>query len=182
MGGILLLIVVIQFYRNRQKQALLESALVLNEKNTLKRVVEAKEKELTVQITQLMQLQDEVKLTHDKVISLIDNNIETPDSINKKIRNILSNKTFDGVNEAFNQRISEVNEDLFKQLLGQYPELTPTELKLCAYLRLGLSTKEIAQLLNKSVRTIESTRTDIRKKLKLSPEINLVNHLITFGS
>ena len=153
----------------------------MNEKNSLKRVVEAKEKELTIQITQFMQLEDEVRTTHDKVITLIDNNLETPDAINKKIRSILANKSFEDVNEVFNQRIAEVNEDLFKQLLGQYPDLSTTELKLCAYLRLGLSTKEIAQLLNKSVRTIESTRTDIRKKMKLLPEVNLVNHLITLG-
>lgn len=180
-GGILLLILVIQWYRNKQKQSKLETALVLNEKNTLKRVVEAKEKELTVQITQLMKFEDEVRAIHDKVITLIDNNIDTPDAINKKILTILANKSFEDVNEVFNQRIAEVNEDLFKQLLGEYPDLSTTELKLCAYLRLGLSTKEIAQLLNKSVRTIESTRTDIRKKMKLLPQVNLVNHLITLG-
>jgi DNA-binding CsgD family transcriptional regulator len=63
-----------------------------------------------------------------------------------------------------------------------YPDLKPSELKLCSYLRLNLSTKELAEILNKSVRTIENARFSIRKKMGLGPEDNLVGKLIALES
>jgi DNA-binding CsgD family transcriptional regulator len=56
--------------------------------------------------------------------------------------------------------------------------MKPSELKLCSYLRLNLSTKELAEILNKSARTIENARFSIRKKMGLKPEDNLVAQLI----
>jgi DNA-binding CsgD family transcriptional regulator len=56
--------------------------------------------------------------------------------------------------------------------------MKPAELKLCSYLRLNLSTKELAEILNKSARTIENARFSIRKKMGLKPEDNLVAQLI----
>ncbi|MEY2917988.1 MAG: hypothetical protein RIS73_1702, partial [Bacteroidota bacterium] len=55
---------------------------------------------------------------------------------------------------------------------------TGNELKLCAYLRMNLSTKEIAQLMNISVRGVEISRYRLRKKLGIASEINLFNYLI----
>ena len=74
------------------------------------------------------------------------------------------------------------NEDFFSLLLNKYPELSPVELKLCAYLRLNPSTKDLALITNRSMRTIESTRTNIRKKMNLTSQENLVTHLLSFSN
>ena len=59
--------------------------------------------------------------------------------------------------------------------------VTGNELKLSAYLRMNLSTKEIARLMNISVRGIEISRYRLRKKLGISSEVNLFDYLINLG-
>jgi DNA-binding CsgD family transcriptional regulator len=60
----------------------------------------------------------------------------------------------------------------------RFPGLSPTDLKLCAYLRLNLTSKEIAQLMNISLKGVEISRYRVRKKLMLSTEVNLYDFLI----
>jgi len=79
---------------------------------------------------------------------------------------------------VFNMHIEQVYEDLFKKLIERYPDLTPRELSLCAYLRMNISSKEIASLMNISARGVEISRYRIRKKLKLDREANLTEFMI----
>ncbi|MGL1886097.1 MAG: hypothetical protein OCD76_06250 [Reichenbachiella sp.] len=67
----------------------------------------------------------------------------------------------------FEQHFDDVHKDFFKRLKEKYPDLSITYLKLIAYLRLDLSTKEVASLLNISVRGVEKSRYRLRKKLDL---------------
>jgi DNA-binding CsgD family transcriptional regulator len=60
----------------------------------------------------------------------------------------------------------------------KFPGLSSTDLKLCAYLRLNLTSKEIAQLLNISLKGVEISRYRVRKKLNLSTEVHLYDFLI----
>jgi DNA-binding CsgD family transcriptional regulator len=60
----------------------------------------------------------------------------------------------------------------------KYPDLTQSELKLCAFLRLNMSTKEISELTGQRILTIDHARYRLRKKLGISnSEINLVTFL-----
>ncbi len=61
---------------------------------------------------------------------------------------------------------------------SSYPGLLPAEIRLCAMLRLQLTTKEIAEMIKRSTRTIENTRNSIRKKMGLQSGDNLVQHLL----
>jgi len=72
----------------------------------------------------------------------------------------------------------QVHNNFLSTLKVKFPELSPTDLKLCAYLRLNLSSKEIAQLMNISLKGVEISRYRIRKKLNLTSEINLYDFLI----
>ena len=72
-----------------------------------------------------------------------------------------------------------MDKDFIKELKTKYPKLTPNDLKLCTYLRLNLSSKEIAPLLNISVRSVEISRYRLRKKMGLPTEINLVDHILS---
>jgi ligand-binding sensor domain-containing protein/DNA-binding CsgD family transcriptional regulator len=79
---------------------------------------------------------------------------------------------------VFNMHIEMVYEELFKKLKEKYPDLTPRELSLCAYLRMNISSKEIATLMNISARGVEISRYRIRKKLRLDRDANLTEFMI----
>lgn len=82
--------------------------------------------------------------------------------------------------KEFETHFSNVYEDFYRQLAQKHPELSPGERKLCAMLRLNLSTKEIATLTLQNPQSIDIARYRIRKKLKLTTEVNLVSYLSGF--
>jgi DNA-binding CsgD family transcriptional regulator len=84
--------------------------------------------------------------------------------------------------EQFAQHFDKVHTDFLLDLKKDYPGLSPNELKLCAYLRMNLSTKEIAQLMNISVRGVEISRYRLRKKLQLQKMDNLFEFLLKLDS
>lgn len=73
-----------------------------------------------------------------------------------------------------------IHENFFRNLRSSYPTLTSSDLKFCALLRLNLSTKDISQFTNLTVRGVEAARYRIRKKMEIAEGINLVNFLIDF--
>jgi len=75
--------------------------------------------------------------------------------------------------ESFRIHFDGVHPGFFDRLLAIQPKLTPKDLRICAYLRMNLSTKEIASLLNFSIRGVETIRYRLRKKLDLPPESDL---------
>ena len=79
---------------------------------------------------------------------------------------------------TFSIYFDQVHNNFLSNIKAKFPELSSTDLKLCAYLRLNLSSKEIAQLMNISLKGVEISRYRIRKKLNLLPEVNLYDFLI----
>lgn len=79
----------------------------------------------------------------------------------------------------FEQNFNQVHEQFFKKLLELYPELSKGDLKLAAYLRMNLSSKEISQLLNITYRSVELKRYRLRKKMHLESEENLVEFMMS---
>lgn len=82
--------------------------------------------------------------------------------------------------EQFVYHFDQVHSGFFQRLRQQYPELTPRDHRLCAYLRMNLSTKDIAPLLNISVRGVEISRYRLRKKLGLTGDDNLGEFMMNF--
>jgi FixJ family two-component response regulator len=82
--------------------------------------------------------------------------------------------------ESFARHFDQVHTDFIKRLKEKYPQLSPKDLKLCAYLRMNLVSKEIAPLLNISVRGVEISRYRLRKKMQLHAEVNLTDYMIHF--
>jgi DNA-binding CsgD family transcriptional regulator len=82
--------------------------------------------------------------------------------------------------EIFESAFDEVHEDFLNRLKIAYPNLTPKELRLCAYLRLNISSKEIAPLMNISVRGVEICRYRVRKKLNIERDTNMTSFIINF--
>ena len=164
--GILALVVFVLFVLNRQKRLLNEKLIAEARQQELSRAIQTKDLELTAQALQILQIK---KLLEEQTAAGL---------LEEEEGNGLKRETFEFLQTELENRITESNGDFYKNLLAAYPDLKPTELKLCSYLRLNLSTKELAEVLNKSVRTIENTRFSIRKKMGLGPEDNLVAELI----
>lgn len=189
-----LLIVLISFfthstyrwYYNKKQALLLEKAsseLALKELSAqqeimrlrnekLKNDIASKSKELassTMSIIKknefLSSLKKELTVTDGKnlkkVIAIIDKNLNNTDDW----------KLFQ---EAFNN----ADKKFLKKVKKLHPTLTPNDLRLCAYLRLNLSSKEIAPLLNISPRSVEVKRYRLRKKMDLPHEFSLTNYII----
>lgn len=81
--------------------------------------------------------------------------------------------------QIFETNFQEVHEDFFKDLLVKYPHLSNKDLKLCAYLKMNFTSKEIAPIMGISVRGVEVHRYRLRKKLDLANSENLTNWLIS---
>ena len=96
-----------------------------------------------------------------KVIKIIDKNLNNTDDW----------KLFE---EAFNN----ADKDFLKHIKSIHPSLTPNDLRLCAYLRLNLTSKEIAPLLNISYRSVEVKRYRLRKKMGLPHESSLTSYIL----
>ena len=95
--------------------------------------------------------------------------------IMNKINNAVKNKD---EWKVFETNFNEVHEDFFKDILEKYPKLTSKDLKLCSYLKMNLSSKEIAPLMGISVRGVEVHRYRLRKKMELDSDVNLTKFLI----
>lgn len=95
-----------------------------------------------------------------RLIGQIDTNIEHDDDL-----------------EAFRNSFDSVHHNFLKTLGERYPQLSHKEKMLCAYIRMDLMSKEIAPLLNISIRGVEISRYRIRQKLALSQKDNLTEFL-----
>jgi hypothetical protein len=83
--------------------------------------------------------------------------------------------------KTFETNFERAHEEFIKKLKAGYPKLTPGDLRLCAYLRMNLSSKEIAPLLGISVRGLENHRYRLRKKMGLDVDINLSEFLMNIN-
>ncbi len=110
---------------------------------------------------------------------------DTPKStVNKMIkdvrRSIQRNIKEDENWEKFEENFNLVYDNFMKKLTEQFPDLKANDKKLCAYLRMGLSSKEMASLLNTTLRSIETARYRLRKKLDLKQGQNLTSFIQNF--
>ena len=80
--------------------------------------------------------------------------------------------------ELFKEAFNNADRKFMKKLKKAHPQLTPNDIRLCAYLRLNLSSKEIAPLFNISPRSVEIKRYRLRKKMNLSHDSNLTDYIL----
>lgn len=100
--------------------------------------------------------------------------------ISQIIRKINKEIKSEQYQEVFNTYFDEVHSDFVSRFKEAYPELTPRELRLSAYLRMNLTSKEIAPLMNISVRGLEISRYRLRKKLNIDHAVNLTDFIMSF--
>lgn len=103
---------------------------------------------------------------------------ESIQEIRKLIRTLTDDENIDKDWENFTQHFDKVHSDFLHVLREMHPNITTNDMKLCSYLRMNLSSKEIARLLNISPRGVELSRYRLRKKMGLHTETNLVEYLM----
>jgi ligand-binding sensor domain-containing protein/DNA-binding CsgD family transcriptional regulator/cbb3-type cytochrome oxidase subunit 3 len=97
--------------------------------------------------------------------------------IKKLLRLLTEEKKINEEWEQFSMHFNKVHADFLTVIKDRYPTINQQELKLCAYLIMNLSSKEIAQLMAISVRGVEISRYRLRKKLQIPTEVNLFEFL-----
>lgn len=118
----------------------------------------------------LMEIQGELSKDKDK----FSNQFRLKHIMNKINREIKNKDEW----HLFETNFNELHEDFFKDLLSAYPKLSNKDLKLCSYLKMNMSSKEIAPLLGITVRGVEVHRYRLRKKMELDSKENLTNFFI----
>jgi DNA-binding CsgD family transcriptional regulator len=106
-------------------------------------------------------------------------NIDSMQNISSVIRVIDRNLNNKDDWKFFEEAFNNADKDFLKKVKQSHQSLTNNDLRLCAYLRLNLSSKEIAPLLNISLSSVEIKRYRLRKKMNLSRNQRLTDHLLT---
>lgn len=176
----LLIIVSLLFYlqRNKVRSSLLQQAHLELEKENLEKDIKLKDKELTASTLHLMQKNELIDEISEKLLKIkAQTNEDSQYAIQKVVTDLQSNLRPELLKE-FEFRFQQVHEDFYDILNTRFPLLTPNERKLCAFLKLGLTTKEISAITHQNIKSIEIARTRLRKKLNLTnQDYNLVTFL-----
>lgn len=107
-------------------------------------------------------------------------NVETKQALERIVKEIDTTLRLQEDWEQFEHHFDKVHRDFLTRLRADYPDLSPNEQKLCAFLRLNLNTKDIANLLHISLRGVEVARYRLRKKLELDKGQNLSKFILKY--
>ncbi len=141
--------------------------------------LEFKNKEMAANVIGVMKKND---MLSDIISKLIDiENEATKDETKSSIKQIaieIENSIQAKIWEEFEMRFKQVHSDFYDRLNQCFPDLSPNEQRLCAFLKLNLSTKEISSITGQSSRAIEMARFRLRKKLGISAQdVNLITFI-----
>ena len=178
----------LNYYRKQSEKLIEENNLLLeiqeleNEQKLMKlrneqlsQDVDSKSRELAVSTMSLNSKNELLAFIKDDLKKTADNGTSNLKSV---ISTINKNITEEDSWSIFKEAFDNADKDFLKRIKQIHPALTPNDLRLCAYLRLNLSSKEVAPLFNISVRSVEIKRYRLRKKMNLSHEQGLVEYIM----
>lgn len=171
-------------HRHKQLQQEQEITKLRNERLThqiakQKQEADARNRELSsvaMQITHKNEILSKLKKEINKLAE--NSNSKTRKELRKLSRAIDDDVRLDEDWERFKAHFELVHNGFFRRLREKHENITPKEQKLCAYLRMNLSSKEIAPLMNISARSVENSRYRLRKKFNLDKETNLTDYIL----
>jgi ligand-binding sensor domain-containing protein/DNA-binding CsgD family transcriptional regulator len=160
-----------------------EKEIIALKNEKLESEILGKNSELASVAMHLLQKGELLAKIREELVRLRKSTDDMPSEELKKLIRILNQESkMDKDWEQFAGYFDNTHSDFLKAIKEAHPLLSANELKLCAYLRMNLSSKEIAQLLNISVRGVEIGRYRLRKKLGVPTEINLFNYFAEFSA
>ncbi len=157
----------------------LEHKHILLEKEKLEKELDFKNRELTTNVMYLLKKNELITGISEKLIkSKLDFKIENQKIIQEIINELKSSQDKDIWSE-FEAHFTQVHIEFYNRLNELFPNLSSNEKKLCAFLRLNMSTKDISAITYQSVNSITVARSRLRKKLDIQgDDINLINFLM----
>ena len=170
--SIIIIVILLAKQRIRRKNAIILKKQFENE-------LEIKNKELTSNVMTMMRKNETSSEIADKLMEIQSEAVkdETKLAISKIARELQTSNDSEIWGE-FEVRFKQVHHEFYNKLIQLFPNLSPNEQRLCAFLRLNMTTKEISELTGQRHATLETARSRLRKKLNIStPKINLVTFL-----
>jgi len=176
-----LVIIILMYHKNRLKQSKLIADKLGLEKQRLNEKLEYVNKEITMKI---MHLAERNKLNEYIIKQLYailpKTKKENQNELNSVIKELKQHSN-ENIMEEFDVRFKNVHKDFYKTLVAQHPSLTSNDLRLCAFLKMNMNTKDIASLTHQSVNSIEVARSRLRKKMELNnTNRNLYSYLAQY--
>lgn len=157
-----------------------EKQIIKLQTERLQAELDGKTRELANSAMSLVYKNELLQKLSKEIVKLKDDNGKTiPEEQQRKIQKVID----DGMNDErdwnlFETSFNMAHESFFKKLKANHPDLVPNDLKLCAYLHMNMSSKEMASLLNISLRGVEIRRYRLRKKLEVPHDKNLTEFLM----
>ena len=156
-----------------------ENEIVRLKNEKLEAEVNFKNKELATTSMHLIKknkLLSKIKQELQPIINLNPENKQSHEI--KKVIKLLNNaEKGDADWKQFSIHFDSIHSDFLRKLKEKFPNLSANDLKICAYIKMNLSSKEIAELMSITIRAVEVSRYRLRKKLNVSPNVNLFDYL-----
>ena len=170
------IIIILLFYsRLRQR-----STNINLENTLLEERLETRNRELTTRIMALIQRHEAEKEIVKKLSALtLKLNRDSQKEVSDIIRGI-SFKQNDQLWKEFEIRFESVNKEFFTKLANKYPELTTNEKRLCAFLYLDMSSKDISAITGQSIRALNVARTRLRKRFNLTNDTQSISGYLNY--
>ena len=168
-----------------QKQAFFdkEKEIMAQREKELRDSLELKNKELTSKVLHLIR-NNEFIVDINRELQQLLLELNPKDTAKKEhIREMLvklRDQGNEGTYAEFKYYFEQVHQSFYENLQKAYPSLTYKDVRLCSFLKLGLSSKEIASITFKEVRSVESARNRLRKKMNLDADVNLIEFFSRF--
>ncbi|THH36538.1 helix-turn-helix and ligand-binding sensor domain-containing protein [Neolewinella litorea] len=156
----------------RERQAELELTRLNNQR--LREDIESKNREAALSTMNLVKKNELLQQIKEELLAARDPQKNIREVVKQIDHNIDEAETW----ELFRDAFENADRDFFRKIKDLHPDLTPNDLKLCAYLRLNLSSKEIAPMLNISPRSVEVKRYRMRKKMGLERDTGLTEYIM----
>jgi tetratricopeptide (TPR) repeat protein/DNA-binding CsgD family transcriptional regulator len=180
--GLSLLVLLGLFYflnqRSKAKNAVLKQEKLRLEKNNLYSQIQFKNRELTMNMMYLLQKNEFINSVSKKLVELKETSLKQNQPVLQDLIRSLKQNTNTKIWEDFEVRFTEVHVEFMNALNEKHPDLSPNERKLCAFLRLNMTTKEISAITQQSVKSINVARFRLRKKINLDRDENLISYLV----
>jgi DNA-binding CsgD family transcriptional regulator len=162
----------------QRKSTRLREQLTRQENEQLKNIMEIKNQELVSKALMISTLNEQLDKfqSHFKEVKS-----SLPKESVEKIGVLINDLSCSLPEQAwleFEKRFETVHQSFVAKLSATYPDMSPSELRLCSLLKLNMSSKEIAQLTNRSVGSVDNLRSRIRNKMDLDAETNLTSFLM----
>jgi tetratricopeptide (TPR) repeat protein/DNA-binding CsgD family transcriptional regulator len=163
--------------RNKNEKLVLKEKNLILEKIKLNQSLEYKKKELVTNLMYLMDKNEFIASMSKKLIELKPEAKKDNKLIIQQLVNEIRINYSSEIWEEFEIRFKEVHTEFYNKLYRKHPGLTPNEVKICAFLRLNMSTKEISAITHQSVNSLNMARFRLRKKLNIDKGENLISYL-----